>query len=291
MIPEDVRVRQGGAGDDALLRWAFPKLYHPGKGNAEVLVVAERAPAEDGTPRPHAGFALASVPKNCVPSMVPAHLTVAVDPGMRRKGIGGALLNAVGDAVYELGSQALEPARSVEPKDSGAKFLASSGFLETDRLHHFQAGVADLVAVTPPPGRIPRGGQVVSLREVAKADVGEFLKRQMKLVSPVVADRVRDNINGFSAKASSVAMVGDEIKGVLLVTSQKNHATRDLEVTLAGKYNEWILPLLRSLTLESLLRSGTETLRFSLPSGQAAESSSSPIVEKRGESILFRKSL
>ncbi len=291
MIPNDIRVRQGGAADDALLRWAFPKLYHPGKGNAEALVVAERAPAEDGSPRPHAGFALASVPKNSVASMVPAHLTLAVNPGLRRKGIGSALLKAVGDAAYDLGSQALEPARNVEPKDAGAKFLAAAGFTETDRLHHFQAGVADLAAVTPPPGRIPRGGQVVSLREVAKADVGEFLKRQMKLVSPVVADRVRDNINGFSAKASSVALVGEEIKGVLLVTSQKTHATRDLEVTLAGKYNEWILPLLRSLTLESLLRTGTETLRFSLPSGQAAESASSAIVTKRGESILFRKSL
>ena len=291
MIPEDVRVRPGGAADDALLRWAFPKLYHPGKGSAEALIVAERAPTEDGTPKPHAGFALASVPKNSVASMVPAHLTLAVDPGLRSKGIGTALLKAVSDAAYELGSQALEPARNIEPKDTGAKFLAASEFTETDRLHHFEAGVADLVAITPPPGRIPRGGQVVPLREVTKADVAEFLKRQMKLVSPVVADRVRDNINGFSAKASSVAMVGEDIKGVLLVTSQKTHATRDLEVTLAGKYNEWILPLLRSLTLESLLRMDTETLRFSLPSGQAAESASSPIVTKRGESVIFRKGL
>lgn len=291
MIPDDVRVRLGGTADEALLRWAFPKLYHPGKGSAETLVIAERAPDENGAPRPHAGFALATVPKNAVASMVPAHFIVAVDPGMRRKGIGTALLKAVGDAAYDLGSQALEPARVVEPGDVGASFLASSGFTEIDRLHHFEAGVADLIATTPPPSRIPRGGQVLPLRDVPRVDVATFLSRQMKLVSPVVADRVRDGVTGFSSKASSVAIVGEEIKGVLLATVQKTHATRDLEVGLAGKYNDWILPLLRSLTLESLLRMQTPTLRFSLPSGEAEGSASSPIVTKRGESVLFRKSL
>jgi GNAT superfamily N-acetyltransferase len=88
-------------------------------------------------------------------------LGIWVLPEARRRGIGSALFAAASDAARAAGKTGFQTELSEEHAD-GHRFLASRGFVETDRAKMVRLGLAGLA---PPDVHAPAGLRIVSLAE------------------------------------------------------------------------------------------------------------------------------
>lgn len=192
----------------------------------------------------------------------------------RRRGIGSALLARVIQEARARGCHTVIARTDPEAEPDAAPFLEAHGFRRGMRLSTVEG---DIEAMRPKlvalrdrllaAGKVPGGARVVPYRDAPKDQVARLFAEHILNNPDLEAGRIEHWLAHGNVGDSPVALVGDQVVGMLLWSLEGSLATVPARVVAPGYRGGWVNAWLMAEAIEAGWAAGARRVRFEIPEG------------------------
>lgn len=192
----------------------------------------------------------------------------------RRRGIGSALLRRIIQEARARGCKAVLARTDPEAEPDAAPFLEAHGFQRRGRLVKVEAEIEQMRAWFSAlrdrllaAGKVPSSARVVPYREAPKDQVARLYAEYILNSPDLQAGRIEHWLEHLNIQDSPVALVGDQVVGLLLWFLDGSVGTVPARVVAPGHRGAWVNALLMAEALEAGWAAGGRRVRFEIPAG------------------------